>query len=438
MNVREQGEPPWRAFWPLRRALYSVLRMQGHRSRLPLAVLAAVVAAGAATWLLRPRSGHIEPEPVAATAYFSHEQLERAHDFRDTQRLLGLAGLVVSGGTLTFLAVRPPRLLDRLGRRPLLGGAAAGAGVSLVLVAVGLPLAAVAHDRSVDVGLSTQSWGEWLGDAGKSTAIEAVFAAGGGALGLGLVRRFRRNWWAPGAVCVVAVGVVSLWLFPVVIDPIFNRFDRLPPGKLRSEVLALANRAGVDVGQVYRVDASRRTTGANAYVNGLGHTKRVVLYDTLIDSFPDDQVRSVVAHELGHQKHRDLYRGLAWLALVAPAGVFLAQALAERIGGREGLGDPARKPGPAALPAIALSLAVASFALGITSNVLSRQVEASADVFSLGLTRDPAAQIALERRLALSNVADPDPPQLLHLLFDTHPTTVERIGIGEAWARRQR
>jgi STE24 endopeptidase len=412
--------------------------MEGHRSRLPLAVLAAVVAAGAATWILRPRSGIIEPAPVSATAYFSHAQLEKAHDYRDTQRLLGLAGLAVSAGTLALLAARPPRRFSaRFERRPLIGGAALGAGVSIGLVIVGLPVAAVAHSRSVDVGLSTQDWGDWLTDAGKAAGIEAVFAAGAGALGLALVRRFRRRWWAPAAVCVVAIGVAALWLFPVVIDPIFNRFDKLHSGRLRSEVLALAHRAGVDVGQVYRVDASRRTTGTNAYVNGLGHTKRVVLYDTLIDDFPDDEVQSVVAHELGHQRHDDIYRGLAWLALVAPAALFLAQALAERIGRRVGLDDRSRKPGPAALPAIALSLALVSFGVGIASNFLSRRVEASADAFSLQLTHNPAAQIELQRRLAISNVADPDPPKLLQILFGTHPTTLERIGIGEAWARKR-
>jgi Zn-dependent protease with chaperone function len=233
----------------------------------------------------------------------------------------------------------------------------------------------------------------------------------------------------------VLFGVLSVYLIPVVIDPLFNRFEPLPAGKLRSDVLSLAQRAGVDVGQVYRVDASGRTTAANAYVNGLGGTKRVVLYDTLIDRFPEDQVRSVVAHELGHQKHRDLVRGLAWLAIVAPAGTWLAQQLAERIGRREGLADHGTKPGPAALPAIALSVALVSFGLGVASNVLSRRVEANADSFALRLTRDPAAFIALERRLAVTNFADPSPPGFYQALFGTHPTTAQRIGIGEAWAR---
>src|SRR5919109_190455 len=376
--------------------------MQGWRSRLPLAILATVAAAGAATFLLRPRSGIIDPAAVDVEAYFSAAQLERAEDFRDTQRLLGLAGIAVTGATLAVLAWRPPRRLPLAGplaRRPLLGGAAAGAGISILLVVVGLPLAAWRHERACDVGLSTQRWGPWLGDVAKSAGIEAVLAGAGGAVALALVRRFPRRWWIPGSAIVVAFGVVTIWLWPVLIDPIFNDFDRLPRGRLRSEVLELARKADVKVGEVYRVDASRRTTAVNAYVGGIGPTKRVVLYDNLIDDFSPDQVRQVVAHELGHQKHRDLYRGLLWLAIVAPAGVYLVQRLAEAFGRREGLGDPSRRPGPAALPAIALAVSLVS------------------------------------RALAERNISDPDPPAVLQALFGTHPTTLERIGIGEAWAR---
>jgi STE24 endopeptidase len=406
------------------------------RSRLPLAIVVAVAAAATATFLLRPRSGLIEPATVDVKGYFTAFQLDRAEDFRSVQRVLAVGGLVVGTGTLALLAWRPPRrLFDRLARRPVLGGAVAGAGISLLLVLVEFPLTAWRHERAVDVGLSTQTWLDWLGDLLKSTGIDAAFAAAGGAIAMVLVRRFRRNWWAPGAALVVAFGVVTIWLFPVVIDPIFNKFEKLPPGATRSDVLELADRAGVDIGEVYRVDASRRTTAANAYVGGLGHSKRVVLYDNLISGFPRDEIRMVVAHELGHQKHNDLTRGLVWLALVAPGGVFLAQRLAERFARRDGLGDPSVKPGPVVLPAIALALALVTFGLGAASNVLSRQVEGRADAFSLRLTRDPAAFVQLERRLALRNISDPDPPAVLHTLFGTHPTTIERIGIGEAWQR---
>jgi STE24 endopeptidase len=404
------------------------------RARLPLAIVVAVAAAGAATFLLRPRHGLIDPAAVDVQGYFTAFQLERAEDFRSVQRLLGVGGLVVGTGTLALLAWRPPRrVFDRLARRPVLGGAAAGAGISLLLVLVELPLSVWRHERAVDVGLSTQTWIDWMEDVAKSAGVDAAFAAAGGALALVLVRRFRRNWWGPAAAVIATFGVITIWLFPVVIDPIFNDFEKLRPGATRSDVLELADRAGVDVGEVYRVDASRRTTAANAYVGGLGGSKRVVLYDNLIAGFPRDEVRMVVAHELGHQKHNDLIRGLAWLALVAPAGTLLAQRLAEAFARREGLGDPAVKPGPVVLPAIALAIAIVSFGMGAASNVLSRKVEGRADAFALRLTRDPAAFVQLERRLAIRNVSDPDPPPLLHTLFGTHPTTIERIGIGEAF-----
>ena len=398
------------------------------RSRLPLAIVVSVAAAAAATFLLRPRSGLIEPAPVEVQQYFTAFQLDRAEDFRDLQRVLGLVGLGVGVATLAVLAWRPPeRLIARVGSRPLLGGAAVGAGISLALVVVELPLRAWMRQRALDVGLATQAWPDWAADVAKSAGIGAVTAAVGGLVAVALIRRFPRNWWAPGAALVVAYAAVTVWLWPVVIDPLFNRFEPLRPGPLRQDVMELAREAGVDVGEVYRVDASRRTSAANAYVNGLGHSKRVVLYDNLIDRFPHDEVRIVVAHELAHQKHNDLLRGLAWLALVAPAGTFLTQALAERFAGRR----PLRSPG--GLPAVALAVSLVALGLGCASNVLSRQVEARADAFALDLTRDPADFVKFERRIAVRNISDPDPPALYQLLFATHPSTVERIGIGEAW-----
>ena len=403
------------------------------RLRLPLAIVVAVAAAGAATFLLRPRSGLIEPVPVDVEAYFTSLQLDRAEDFRSVQRLLGIGGIVVGTGALALLAWRPPRVLERLGRRPLLGAAAAGAGISVLLVAVGLPISAWQRSRALDVGLATQSWPDWAVDVLKSSAINAVFAAAGGLLALVLIRRFRRNWWIPASGLIVAFGVITIWLWPVVIDPLFNKFEKLPDGPVRRDVVELADRAGVDVGEVYRVDASRRTTAANAYVGGLGHSKRVVLYDNLLNDFPPAEVRLVVAHELGHQKHNDLLRGLAWLALVAPAGMYLAQRLAEAFGRRYGLSDPSVEPGPIMLPAVALAVTLASLLFGSASNILSRQVEARADAFALRLAGDPAAFEDFEKRIAVRNVTDPSPPALPQFLFGTHPTTIQRIGIGEAF-----
>lgn len=402
-----------------------------------MAIAGAVLAAGLATVVLRPRAGLIEPAAVEATAYFSAAQLERAGDFRDLQRILGLAGTAVGGLVVAWIALRPPTrlrdVLGRAGRRPLLGGAAVAIGLGLAVTVAELPLALWRHERAVDFGLSTQSLGSWLGDVAKATGVSTVYAAIGGLAAMALLRRFPRHWWLPGAGLVVAAAAVTLYVQPVLIDPLFNRFEPLRQGQLRSDVLRLADRAGVEVGEVYRVDASRRTTAINAYVTGLGETKRVVLYDNLIDDYPRGQVLSVVAHELSHVENRDVPRALLWIAIVAPAGLLLVQRLAERLAGGELVG-PAR-PGPRALPAVVLAFAIVSFALGSAGTVLSRDVEARADAFALRLTEDPESFVELSRSLAIRNLGDPDPPRLYHVLFGTHPTTLERIGYGVAFER---
>jgi STE24 endopeptidase len=231
---------------------------------------------------------------------------------------------------------------------------------------------------------------------------------------------------------VVAFSAVFVFFSPVLIDPLFNKFTALPDSPLRADILALAHKDGVDVGEVFQVDASRRGTGANAYVNGIGHTKRVVLYDTLLKEFTPEETRSVVAHELGHVKHRDVPRGLLYLAIVAPAATFLVKRLTERLApeARDGRGA-----GPAVLPALALSIALVSFVLNIPGNALSREVERSADGHALNLDRDPAAFIGVERKLVNQNLGDPDPPGWLQFLFGTHPKAVDRIGYAITWSR---
>jgi STE24 endopeptidase len=405
--------------------------MLAHRYRLPLGLVAAAIAAGGATLLLRPRAGVVHPAAASAGDYFTPEQLERTRAFRRPQRALAIGSMALEGALLVLLVARPPRALwdglERAGARPLAGAAVAGAALTTGFAVVGLPLAAIAHRRSRDVGLSTQSWRPWLGDVAKSTALGGVMSAGGAAIAIGVIRRFPGRWWLPGAVVAVGVSTLMVFLAPVVIDPLFNKFEPLPEGSLRSEVLALADQAGVDVGEVYRVDASRRTTATNAYVWGLGRTKRVVIYDTLIRDLPDEQVRSVVAHELSHVVSKDVLRGLLWMAIVAPAGAFLTMVVAERLNRGPALGRPA------ALPALALAGSLVSSAVGFASNLLSRRVEARADTYALDLTRDPAAFIGLAQSLTTTNLADPEPPRIFHILLGTHPTTMQRVGAGLAW-----
>jgi STE24 endopeptidase len=404
-----------------------VREVKGGRVRVTVAVVAALGIAEAAVLVLRPRSGIIEPAPVSATSYFSPAELDRARDFRRPQLALYAGTLLVDALILVWLVRRPPARLRGPLRRPVLVAAGAGAALSLALNAAPLPLTAVAHARAVDVGLSTQSWGAWGGDLAKAWAIGAAATGVGAGVAIALMRRFPRGWWLPGSAAVVAFGVAMTYAGPVVLDPVFNRFTKLPPGPTRSDVLAIARQAGVRVGQIYEVDASRRTTAANAYVTGLGATKRVVLYDTLLRGFRRDELRLVVAHELGHVHYRDVSHGLFYLLLVTPGGMWAAALLTRRLAPAE------ERPGPSSLPALGLAIGVVALGVGTISNQLSRRVEARADSFSLRVTREPEPFIAFEKGIALRNVADPDPPRWLTFLLATHPPTIDRIGIARAY-----
>jgi STE24 endopeptidase len=214
----------------------------------------------------------------------------------------------------------------------------------------------------------------------------------------------------------------------VLLAPLFNDFTPLPEGETRADVLELARAAEVEVGEVYSVDASRRTTGANAYVTGLGPTKRVVLFDTLLDRYSRDEVRVVVAHELAHVRNRDVLRGIGYAAIVAPAAAFAVQRLSWSLGGD--------RTSARSLPALALAAAIVAAPTGLIGNRMTRAVERQADAFSLQLSRAPDAFITFQRAIAIQNVADVAPPRWVSRLLATHPPTLERIGAAVAFSQQ--
>jgi len=412
--------------------------MRGNTAlRLGATAVAALIVAEGAAWLLRP-DDVVEGKAADEHAYFSEQQLDRARDYRSDQRWLLIGSVIAEGGLLLVLASGRPapvrRLFERAGEHPLRGAALAGAGLSVGVAVVGAPFAIAAHERAVDVGLSTQDLAGWFSDWYKATGIGALLTAGGAALAIAAIRRFPRRWWIAATGAVIAFEVLFVYLAPVLLAPVFNKFTPLPDGQVRSDVFELGRKADVDIGEVYRVDESRRSTALNAYVNGIGPTKRVVLFDNLIKSVPESELRSVVAHELGHVHGRDVPRGMLWVAIAAPLTVLFCARAYEELARRRGI-----EPGsPAGLPILALVFGVAVFVVGIAGNQLSRGVEARADTFALQLTDDPQALIAVQRALATRNLADPDPPGWVELVFGTHPSTVERIGAAKAWQEGER
>jgi len=386
----------------------------------------ALVVAEIGRRALAPREPPIDPADVDVRDYFSAAEIDRGARFARPQLALGLARAGVELAGLTLVARRPPRVLRRRWAHPVAGGVAAGGTLALALSLPSLPLSAIARRRAIAAGLDTQSWRDWGGDLLKASAIQAGFAAGAGGAALAAMRRYPSIWWAPAGAGSVGLGAVLAALSPVVLDPLFNDFTPLENGQTRSDMLALSRAAGVKVGEVYSVDASRRTTAANAYVTGLGPTKRVVLFDTLLDRYSRDEVRSVVAHELAHVRYRDVPRGVLYAAIVAPAAALAVQRLSWEL-------SPARGT-PATLPVLALAATIVGAPIGVIGNRLSRAIERRADTYALELAGAPEAFVSFERAIAVQNLADLEPRRWVTRLFSTHPPAAERIGVAVAWS----
>ncbi|MFE7559358.1 M48 family metalloprotease [Kitasatospora sp. NPDC057500] len=299
-----------------------------------------------------------------------------------------------------------------------------------------LPFGAGARSVRARFGLVTQGWTGWAVDALRVLALTLVLALPL-AFGLyALTDRSPEHWWLPAAGAAALLTAALSFLHPLLVEPVFNRFTPMEPGPLREALLGLAERDGVRVRDVLVADASRRTTALNAYVSGLGATRRIVAYDTLLSTAEPREVELVVAHELGHVKHRDVLTGTVLGAVGAAAVVALLgvasgwDALLSAAGATDAA-DPRSMPLLAALAALLGALS------GPVQCAVSRTVETRADRHALELTGDPEQFIAMQRRLALTNVSDVDPPRVLELLFATHPSATRRIAAARAWQARR-
>jgi STE24 endopeptidase len=248
---------------------------------------------------------------------------------------------------------------------------------------------------------------------------------------VGCARRWRRWWPAIAGALAAGMVVVASFLYPVVIEPLFNEFESLPDGPLRQDILEVGEDEGVHVDDVLVADASRRTTTLNAYVSGFGDTRRVVLYDNLVESLPEDHALSVVAHELAHAQNDDVVIGTLLGALAAFAGVGLLALVVgnSRVRARAGVTGMA-DPRVVAL-VLALS-ALGSLAASPVETVISRKIETRADVDALKATGDPVAFSEMQRQLCLRSLCDPTPPTVSQTWFGSHPTVLQRIATAES------
>jgi STE24 endopeptidase len=389
------------------------------------------------------------PRPPAADPLeaFTEEEVRACVAYAKPRQRWGLAAYGAGLIVLAVLALTGPGQALVRAAAGVMGTAAPGR-VALATVTVlaaragvGLPFSVRAFRQDVRAGLATQRLGGFLRDWSKSRAVGLVLTVLP-LTALVLGARWRPAGWPLVAAAAAVVLVLALAVGgPVLIEPLFNRFRPLDPGPLRARLLALAATMRVPVGDVLVADASRRTTKVNAYVSGLGRTRRVVVYDTLLAASGSgspggaDEVALVVAHELAHVRHRDVLWGTVGAAALAAGAVLAAVALFDldpvrQALGVTGLGDPLAAPG------LLLMAALGGLVAAPVASAVSRWAEARADWVALEVTRDPATAVAVERRLALENRADLRPNRLLLALFASHPPTMARIAQAWLWAER--
>jgi STE24 endopeptidase len=371
---------------------------------------------------------------------FEPKDVERARRYHRAGYLTLPVNVCLSVGTLVVLTFGSwgDRLYQLLRPLPWWGRALAFAG-SIVAISffVRLPLSfwrGFLHEKKW--GFSTQSLRGWVGDRAKGLAVGLLLTSCA-MLGLILVARTFPGRW-PLAAAPAGGGLILLLSFvaPVILEPLFHRFAPLSERRLAEGIRQLAERAGVPVRDVLVSDASRRTRKENAYVSGLGRTRRVVVYDTLL-ARPESQVRLVVAHELGHRRMRHVAKGTA-LGMAGAAVVIFAVWVLLRDQGILGAVGARAAGDPRVIPFVMLvGTALNLLALPLQS-AMSRRWESDADRFSLELTEDPRAFEESHRSLALANLSDLAPPRVIYVMLFTHPTPPQRIAAARRWAREGR
>jgi STE24 endopeptidase len=372
--------------------------------------------------------------PALTEASHSPDQdMQRAaRAYGRARRRLGLASSAVRVVLLVLLALAGRRVADALdvpgplAVDAIVFTAVVGGAFELLL----LPFGFARYRLAREAGISRQGVGGWLGDRAKGWMIALALGAPAIAIVIWLARVEPRWWWAIAAAGSIALELALTAVAPVLLLPLFLRSRPLSPGTLRDDLLALAGRAGVAIGSVRVLEAGAKTSAANAAVTGIGPTRRILLTDTLLgdEGAASDgsiaEMRAVLGHELGHHRAGDLWRFAAAGAVSTVLTLGVGAWLVDRLPASLAHGGPHTLAGVAAL---GLCLGVVGAPSSVVLAAYSRRRERAADAFGFRVAGDPEAFARALEGLCRSNLAELEPPRLLHLLRGSHPTPAERI-----------
>jgi STE24 endopeptidase len=277
-------------------------------------------------------------------------------------------------------------------------------------------------------GLSNERFGAWALDQAKSLAIGLLLTCGAAVVLYALIAWSPAQWWLTAGLAFAALIVGLTQLAPVLLLPLFYRITPLEKESLSTRLVALAERAGARVLGAYEWGLGEKTRKANAALAGIGATRRILVSDTMLAEYSEEEIEVVLAHELAHHVHGDIWKGIVFQSALVVCGFYLAARVLDALAVRVGVRDVADVAG---LPLLLLAAGAVSMVMLPVAHAMSRGYERSADRFALNLTRNPAAFISAMRRLGAQNLAEEHPSKIVQWLFYSHPPLRERIAAAQ-------
>lgn len=348
---------------------------------------------------------------------------DKSARYHRLRRRASVLSTVVAASTLLLLALTPAsRWLADVSRGSV---AVYVLLLALIVEILTLPLAfQIGWRLERKYGLSRETPGAWLRDQLKGFAVGVPLAIVAAEV-VYVSARLWPEWWWLAAGGALTLGMIALaHLAPVVLMPLFVRVKPLERPELSRRLAALTARAGVPIVGVFEWELGARTSKANAALAGMGATRRILLSDTLLAAYSDDEIEVILAHELAHHVHRDLWSAVAVESLLLVTGAYAAHVVIGAVGPSLGIRSAADVAG---LPLLLVTAGGLSLVLTPFARALSRSHERRADAFALKLTNAPGAFISAMKRLGAQNLAEERPSTLTRLLFHSHPPLAERI-----------
>ncbi len=386
----------------------------------------------------------IDPEPGLAevvSRYYDKDFLDKAAHFHHQRLVLFFAQTGVVFGCVLFLSSRWGFKIARIIKaacRNRLWLARLGI-ISLIFLsisAVRLPFTLAHFYLAHDYGLRQDRLSAFLLDWMTMKLIAWFIISVSMLALLALFVRFSRWWWVASGLALGVFAGCYILATPLVIDPIFNKFEKLDNPRLSQRLTGLMNSSGVDVQNIWVADASRRTKRANAYFTGFWGAQRIVLYDTLLDNYNIDEIVNVVAHELAHWQQKHILKGLLIGVIGLLTGLFiLHQILTWMLKNR--FRQVSREADPVLVLPVYLFYIVSMYLVMPPANWVSRQMEKEADQLALELTLDTNTFIQTSVKLAQQNLSEVSPAPWVEAIFFTHPSNSRRIMSAERFRGTQ-